>query len=319
MDATLERAVDRWRDASLLSDDQAQEIRAFEQARRPDDGVLDELTEGRSGLVAEGLAYLGAALALGAGIAVFGELWGELSAGGRVALAAGATAVLAIAAWVLRDDRGGSVRRLATVLAALSVVGVAVTIGVSLDELTRLDEGWIPTLAGFGALAVGVPVHLARESWPTTLAMGAALLAAVFGTEELLGIIDGAFPAAVTMMGIGLAWAAAGWAGLARPRSAFEITGLVTGGVGVQVLAFEDATVVALLIGLLVAGAALAIGLSEDRTSPAVLGGIGVTVFAPQLVLELFGDALGGPLALFVGGVTLVAVAVVVLRQKEVV
>jgi hypothetical protein len=163
-------------------------------------------------------------------------------------------------------------------------------------------------------------VHLVRESWPTTLALGAAVLTTVFGSAELLSLLDGPVVPGVVLMGLGLGWAVAGWSGTVRPRSAFEVTGLLTGGVGVQMLTFEEAAaVVALLVGLAVAGGALAVGLSQDRVSPAVLGGLGVTVFAPQLVFELFGDAVAGPLALFVGGVSLVTVAVVILRDQEVV
>lgn len=105
---------------------------------------------------------------------------------------------------------------------------------------------------------------------------------------------------------------------MTRPRSAFEITGLLVGGIGVQILAFETFTVPVLLVGLAVAGGAMAVGLSEDRTSPAVLGGLGITVFAPQLVFEVFGETVGGPLALFVGGISLVTVAVTILRRKDV-
>ena len=31
-------------------------------------------------------------------------------------------------------------------------------------------------------------------------------------------------------------------------------------------------------------------------TAPAVLGGLGITVYAPQLVFDLFGETVGGPL-----------------------
>lgn len=329
MDTTLDRAITRWRDADLLSDEQAEDIRAYEddrvRAADEDAGVaaqaVDAVTPSgsRSGLVAEGLAYVGAALALGAGFALFGELWDDLGAAARISLSAIGTLILAGGVLALRDRTEGSLHRLATVLAALSVVGVAATIGVTLVELTELDGDWIAVVAGLGALAVGTPVHLARESWPTTLALGGALLTAVFGVEGALGLLDGPLPAGITLMGIGLAWAAAGWAGMVRPRSAFEITGLLTGGVGVQLLAIDELTVVALLVGLVVSGGAMAVGLSEDRTSPAVLGGLGITVFAPQLVFELFGESVGGPLALFVGGISLVTVAVTILRGKEVV
>ena len=320
MDTTLERALTRWHNAELVTDDQIDRIRDFEDDRGHSDPVPSSSGDrDRSNLFVEGLAYLGAALAFGAGFAVFGQLWDELAATGRIVLSAGGTGILGGAAFSLRDRTSGSLERLATVLAALSVVGVAVTVALTLSELTGLSDEWTAVAAGLAAVAVGTPVHLARASWPTTLALGAAVLTAAFGAGAVFGLVEGSVPIGIMLIGIGLAWAAAGWSGLARPRSAFEVTGLLTGGVGIQTMAFGDQTVLALVFGLLVSAAAMAIGLSEDRTSPAVLGGLGVTVFAPQLVFELFGENIGGPLALFVGGVALVGVAVTILRQREVV
>jgi hypothetical protein len=326
METTLERALARWHDAHLLTDDQVSDIRTWEAGRNGDGPSGDTgqtaapeapSHEGTS-LVAEGLAYVGAALALGAGFALFGELWADLGSAARIALSAVGTGIVGSGAFALRERREGSLHRLATVLAALTVVGTAGTLGIAMAELTAVEGGWIAAVAGGGALLVAVPVHWVRASWPTTLVMGAALLTTLFGIESVLGLVDDALPAGITLVGIGLAWAAAGWSGLARPRSAFEVTGLLAGGVGVQTLAIEVLTVPALLLGLVVAGGAMAVGLSENRTSPAVLGGLGITVFAPQLVFELFGETVGGPLALFVGGISLVTVAVIILRRKDV-
>ena len=77
-------------------------IRAFEGGRTPptgppvdDDGILPE---GRAGLLAEGLAYVGAALAFGAGAVLFGELWNDLGAVARTLSAAAGTLALGGAA-----------------------------------------------------------------------------------------------------------------------------------------------------------------------------------------------------------------------------
>lgn len=318
--STIDRALARWHDADLLSDQQVADIRAFEAARDDgDEADGPDRAQRGSSLIAEGLAYVGAALALGAGLALFGDLWDGLGAGARIGLAAVGTLLLGAGAVALRDRREGSLARLAAVLGGLTVVGTAATVGIAMAELTQVEDGWIAVLAGLAALVVGTPLHLDRPSWPSTLALGAALLTAVLGAQSLFGLLDGAVAPGVTLMGIGLAWACAGWSGLARPRSAFEVTGLLAGGIGVQVLAFDELTVVSLLVGLAVAGGAMAVGLAEDRTSPAVLGGLGITVYAPQLVFELFGDTVGGPLALFVGGLSLVTVAITILRRKDVV
>ena len=324
MEETLEQALARWREAELLTAEQVSDIRDWEDthpADAPPPSLPTEETTSRGGssVVAEGLAYVGAALALGAGFSVFARLWEDFGATARISLLAIGTVLLGAGAYALRNRVEGSLHRLATVLAALTVVGVAGTLAVTLAELTSIEEGTIAMAAGLAGLAVGVPIHLVRESWPTTLVTGAALLTAVFGAESLFDMFDSALPAGITLVTIGLAWAAAGWSGMARPQSAFEVTGLLTGGVGVQVLAFEDLTLIALIIGLLVAAGAMAVGLSEDRTAPAVLGGLGITVYAPQLVFDLFGETVGGPLALFVGGISLVTVAVTILRRRDVV
>lgn len=333
MNAVLDDAVRRWRAADLIDPATADAIRRFESehgadspaattrvdgasgaAGRPDDGILPS---GRAGLVAEGLAYLGAALAFGAGLALFGQLWTDLGGVARTLVALTGTLAVGGAAMALGGGASDAVRRLRSMLSALAVVGVAVTVGVGLGELTSLEADAVAFAAGAAALVVAIPVHLSRPSWPTTLALGAAVLTTLLGGEFVIGLGEDELPVGVTLIGVGLAWAALGWSGSLRPRGAVETTGLLTGGVGVQVLALETFPVAALVVGLVVAAAALAVGMLEERTGPAVLGGLGITVFAPQLVFELFGDTIGGPLALFVGGLALVTVAVVVLRQRS--
>lgn len=325
MDTLLEDAVARWRTAGLLDEQTVAAIRTHEERSQAVPAEIDGvdagdrvLPSGRAGLVAEGLAYLGAALAFGAGVALFAELWTDLSGIARTSVAGFGTVALAGAAAALSGAASAAVGRLRSVLAALAVVGVATTVGVGLDELTTIDGDLLALLVGLSGLAAGIPAHRWRPSWPTTLALGAALMTAVVAAELVVGLAadDEPLVFGVTAMGIGLAWAALGWAGVARPRHAFEITGLLTGGVGVQTLAFDQFPVAALVVGLVVAGGVLAVGIAEERTSPAVLGGLGITVFAPQLVVEVFGDTIGGPLALFVGGLALVAVAITVLRQR---
>lgn len=327
MQTVLEQAVRRWRDADLLDDATADAIRSYEEGRAdaatppstPDGGGDDDglLPRGRAGLVAEGLAYLGAALAFGAGFALFAELWDDLSGVARTLVAASGTIAIGGAAAALAGATTDAVRRLRSLLSALAVVGVALTVGIGLSELTGVDDEVVALAAGAVGLAAAVPVHLARPSWPSALAMGGTLLTTLIAGEGVVGLDETEVAVGVTLVGIGLAWAALGWSGRLRPQSAFEIPGLLAGGVGVQVLAVDAFPVAALVIGLAVAGSVLALGMVEERTAMAVLGGLGITVFAPQLVFEVFGDTVGGPLALFVGGVTLVGVAVMVLRQRS--
>lgn len=319
VDQVVDDAVTRWQAAGVLDEDTVSAIRAFEagvSAPAGPDAESAVLPTGRAGLVAEGLAYVGAALAFGAAFALLGELWRDLGGVARTVIAGAGTLALGGAAAALAGQASDAVRRLRTLLAALAAAGVGLTVGIGLDELTGVNEELTVVLAGAAALGVAIAVHRSRPSWPSTLVMGVALLTTLIGGEGLLGLDASEVAPGITVAAVGLAWAALGWAGTLRPRSAFEITGLLAGGFGIQMLAFDAFEVAALVVGLVVAGGAVAVGMIEDRTSPAVLGGLGFTVFAPQLVFQLFGDTIGGPLALFVGGLALVTVAVLVLRQR---
>jgi len=316
----VEEAVARWHRAGLIDERTVAAIHQFEGERAPADAAAAGRADGaggRGGLVAEGLAYLGAALAFGAGFALFSELWFELGGIARTLTAAGGTLAVGGGAAALARSESPPVARLRSLLAALAVVGVALTVGVGLTELTSIGQESTTMLAGAAALVVVVPIHLGRPSWPTALAAVAALVTTVLAAEAAAGWADDEVTAGWTLAGIGLVWTVLGWAGVARPRAAFEIPGLLILGAGIQTLAFAALPVAAPLVGLGIAGMVLAVGIVQGRTSPAVLGGIGIAVFAPQLVLELFGDTVGGPLALFVGSLALVVAAVVVLRQRS--
>jgi hypothetical protein len=332
MEPVVAAALERWR-GTLLTDDLYEQILAFEGAQATETAVSstpDPLMApppappapiapgGKLDLAAEGLAYVGAALALGFGAAVFGSLWTELGSLGRIVMMVVPTVIVGAAGITLGDKHRGSVRRLGTVLSALAVIGVGISTAVVLTELTEVKDVAVATLAGLAGLAAGIPTHRARTSWPTTIVLGVAVLLTVFAGISWIELPSSSTVIGIILIGLGLAWASLGWSGHLRPRDAFEVTGLVTGGVGVQVMAFEGGlTTTALCIGLLVSGAALAQALREGRTPPAVLGGLGITVFAPQLVLHLFEDTMGAPLAIFVAGITLVAGSVLILRQRK--
>jgi hypothetical protein len=320
MEKLVDEALTRWHHAGLVDDRTLAAIRRFEESRPSSAGTAatgSSRRHGRVGLLAEGLAYLGAALAFGAGVALFSELWFEMGGTARTLTAAGGTLAVGGGAAALGRSDSPPVARLRSLLAALAIVGLGLTIGVGLTELTSMSEEMTTLIAGAVALVAAVPVHLARPSWPTALAAGAALMTATLAGEAVAGWGDNEVQAGWTMAALGALWAALGWLGLGRPRGAFEIPGLLTLGFGIQMLAFAAFPLAANVVGLAVAAAVLALGMVQERTSPAVLGGLGIAVFAPQVVLELFGDTIGGPLALFVGSLALVAAAVVVLRLRN--
>lgn len=311
MDSTIERALERWVEADVLDTTTAQHIRNFEQDRAGDGGERDR------GWLAEGLAYVGAALALGAAAVVLADVWDDLAAVARLGVAAVATGLLVLAAAALREHREGPAARLCTLLSTLAVVGWAATVTLGLQATLDPSADAIALSVGVASLVPAALLHRVRASWPTTLVLGGAVVTTALGAVALATPRLEPTPVGITLAGLGLAWAALGWSGHLRPRTPVEVTGLLAGGVGCQVLRFE-APLVGASVALVVALAAVAVGVSESRTAPAALGGLGVTVFAPQLVVELLGEQVGGPLALLVAGLGLVGVAVLLLRRTEV-
>jgi len=314
VETTVERALERWVEADVLDHGSAERIRQFEQAR--DEPA--EPDEGRDrGWLAEGMAYVGAALALGAAGLVLGDVWDDLAAAGRLGVAAVATGLLVLAATVLRDHARGPAHRLCTLLSALAVLGWAATVTLGLQASVDPSADLVALVVGLATLGPAALLHRVRASWPTTLVLGGAVVTTVLGALAVATPQLDAPLVGITLAGLGLAWAALGWSGHLRPRTPVEVTGLLAGGVGCQVLAFE-APVLGASVALVVALAAVAVGVSESRTAPAALGGLGLTIFAPQLVVELLGEQVGGPLALLVAGLGLVGVAVLLLRRTEV-
>lgn len=322
MEPVLDEAIDRWVDADLLAADQAVAIRDHEAARDADGGA--EQATPRRTIVAEGLAYVGAALALGAGATVLGDVWDDLAEPVRLLVAVLATAAVAVGAWALRDHEDGPARRLATLLGSLAALGVATCAGLATRYFVDPSDDVVALVVGAAGLVSAVPLHRVRPSWPTTLVLGASVATTVIAGAGVLGVELDATASGILLAALGLAWAALGWSGHLRPRTPVEVTGLLAGGIGCQVLAvesafsgvgFEPTAFVGTALGLLVGLGVVAIGVTEDRTGTAALGGLGVTVFAPQLLLELLPDEIGGPLALLVAGVGLVVLAVLLLRR----
>src|SRR3989304_1563167 len=87
----------RWVDASLITSEQAEAIRAFEEV---------PAEPRRVPLIAEALGYLGAALALAAGIVALGDSWQDLSDAARLGALGGAVVVLPVGGFLAPGSVG---------------------------------------------------------------------------------------------------------------------------------------------------------------------------------------------------------------------
>lgn len=303
----LDDRLDRWRRAGLLTSEQAEAIRAFEE--REND---------RRSLVVEGVGYLGAVLAVAGAGAVLNETWERLPGGVQLAFLLLITGLLAGAGWLLHERAAPAQQRLTSVVWALAAAGGAWSVGFALAEFADASGDGVTVAVGLGGL---VPAAAFQRIRPSPLQQTALALAAVTTAVGLLGVAPGDLDArwygAVVWL-LGGAWLAVGHADRLQPRTTALVLGLAGLGVGAQMMAVDAPwEPFGLTLGVVTAGAVLALGIAEQRPLFVVGGGVGALVFVPQLVFDLFGDTVGAPVALVVAGALLVGLALVLGRVRD--
>ncbi len=336
----MARSMDRlddWVEVGLVTPEQAERITAYERGDLDVDAVgaagdregtdptapprttTDDRPRGapsRSSL-AEALGYVGAALALGAIGLLLGELWRELLVGGRLTLVGVLTIAVFGAGLALRTGTAAALQRLTNVLFVATVAGVGWFAGVVADDVLELDWSATGAWIGLSMFVVALSLLLWRGGWLLQLAsLGSALLA----TGMLLSVLDPQLDQVwfgATIATVGLAWAILARGAWLGPRVLGETTGAVAVLFGVQVAAWGDSRTAVLVVGVVIAALLVGIAVRSDALHHLVVGALGLFVFSPQLVFEVFGDAIGGPASLLVVGLLLVVLAVGLGRARR--
>ncbi|MEX2550349.1 MAG: DUF2157 domain-containing protein [Nitriliruptoraceae bacterium] len=306
--------LERWVDAGLLSPEQAERIEAFEAQR-----TLSEPTAASERLTspAEAIGYVGAALALGAVALLLSDLWDELLTGGRLALVAALTVAVFGAGLALRTAASRAMQRLTSVLFTATVAGVGWMTGVLTSDVLELEIAQVMLSVGTAMFVVALALYRWRPGALLQLAtLGSALLTAgsALGQAELTPDPEWF---GLTLGGVGLAWFLLAVGSWLTPRVLAEVTGALAMFLGVQVASFGDARVTALAIGAAIAAGLVVLAVRTDQLHHLVIGAVGLFVLVPQLVFEVFGDAIGAPATLLLLGLLLVLLAVGLGRAKR--
>ncbi|WP_052668877.1 hypothetical protein [Nitriliruptor alkaliphilus] len=324
IDALLERLAD-WERRGLISAHQVAAIAAYERGRVDADvgRATGRDATGRGAArrdrttAAEAIGYVGAALVLGAVGLFVGEFWDGLTAGGQLALALLVTLSLGAAAAVLRGAASPAIGRLTSVLSVGVVAGLAWSTSIATGAMLGWHRDDVSLTVGLVAVAAALPLYLARRrALPqlTLLVAGLTLLAALLDRPDLsLDTFWHALPFAV----VGAVWVLLGEGGYLAPRTAATSSGSVLALLSLQVASFDDARALALVLALMVAGGLVAAAVTIGGLHHLGIGAAGLFVIVPQLVFELFGDAIGAPATLLLVGVLLVLLAVGLGRAKR--
>lgn len=323
---TLTDRLRTWVAAGLLEPDQAARIADFEGAEvSPRPASLAPAAAGPPGrtdrpgriTLAEAIGYVGAALALGAIGLLLGELWRDLLVGGRLALVAVLTVAVFGSAFALRASTSGAMRRLSGMLFTATVAGVGWFASVVGGDVLDLPWDRRGAVVATSMLLVAAPLYLWRRGLLLQLATLATTVATATTWLSMGQLTPDPVWYGVTVGAVGVAWFLLASGGWLVPRVPAEATGAFVALVGAQIASFDGPRVTALAVGLVVAAVLVWLSVHRDQLHHLVVGAVALFVLAPQLVFELFGDAIGAPATLLLVGLLLVLLAVGLGRARR--
>lgn len=262
-------------------------------------------------------AYLGAALVVAAGIVVVAQQWGDLSHGARVAVMAGTTFALVLAAGSLvlftrgrpwaDVPNGETLRRLSGTLFSFGALGAFGTVLVAmLANKDAATDDEVATAVVLGALAAAAVLVVARR-WADTplgeVGLVAASVAAVMSLVQLT-LPDEVVAIQWILLTVGLAWALLGTF-TALMRNQILVTSL-----GLLLALFASATITEeawsqrLALSTLIA-ISLAVYLARPLWPYIAVA----TIAAVILTVTWVGEAVGAAMALLAAGLVFLVLA----------
>jgi hypothetical protein len=314
----LNQRIAAWREAKLLTDKQASAIAAFEAARIPEASAPErDPKDGKGVFLAEALGYVGAAIAVAAVVILLGNQWNSLNLGGRLGLIGLITLIVSGAGVALRGSERAPVRRLVSLLLTAGIGGVAWIVGVVSNDVLRW--GASSTLLAVGVISLILSGALYRwraRALPQVAALASALIV-VAAVIDRSGLDSTSTWLGLSMWAVGVAWALSGLGGWLRPVPVAVGFGSVVALVSAQIGSAGEQRLALLLVGLATAGALLACGVGRGAAYQVAIGSLGLLTFLPQVVVHVFGTAIGAMVMMLVVGLLLVVISVRLARGRS--
>jgi hypothetical protein len=296
--------LERWMSEGLITAEQAHAIRAKEDAR------------GRGVAVpAEVLAYVGAILALSAVVFIASQVWAGLSIAEQVGLVALATSALWAGGWWVRGDRDPVRRRLTAVLWFLSAGGIGWLADLVATDVLDIDDGYALVIGLAVVLYAGV-LYLYRRTSLQQIAVAGGVAFLCGGLSDIAGGDDWF---GFLLWATGALWVLFTFVGSLTPRRtgfAIGAVGALAGSQAAVIEFFERPEEWGLALGSISAAALVFLSVLSGELVLLGFGIGGLFIFLVQVLDEHLANGLGGPLALFVGGLALVGVALVAVRRR---
>jgi hypothetical protein len=302
--SALERLVER----GVLTPSQAEAVHAEVRAVTPPEspGV-------RPG--AEIAAWVGAVLALAAGLTATARFWSELQVwaqSGLLLLAA--VALFAAGAW-LADDARQAARRIVSVTWLLAVVAFGAAVALPLSSGPPEPEARAFLIAAAASAAVAFPLWRRHESALQLLGIVGAVVTGLLsglGTverppDELYGLLLWAAGAALVLLG---------WSELARPVRTALATGALGALAGAELLFFQFPRT-GVLLGLATVAGLFVLGTGLRRVFLTGIAAVALALFVPEALDAFFPGSLNASATMFVTGAALLIGALATIRRAR--
>ena len=308
----LARALDEWRQAGLIRDDEVEPILRYEQAKTR--------SHGRLPLAAEAVGYVGSALVITAIALLIGQRWDGLAVGFRIATFAVPAFGAAAFGWWIGAKPDPAFVRVGSAMWVLSVGALAGAIIVVFVDAMYLGDpparGGLLFVGGIVTVWAGSEYALRRLPLQQ-LAYFAASLVTVLGGVDALGVgRDRGFSTIVWGLAVwafGTVWTILGVRERFTPSEVARLIGPATLLIGAQVVRADAPAHVlgdlALWLGLGSALLLIAVGVWRADLLVLLVGAAGLFQWAPQLAIFYLADAIGTEATLLVVGLSLLGAA----------
>lgn len=295
--------LETWTGAGLITPEQADAISAHEAAAG--DRKVPRWVEP--------VAYLGAAL-VALSLILFGvSVWDQLTAWSRAGIAGLITLVLLVAGWALSRSAAAPARRAGSFAWLLSVGGVAATaVLVTLDSLDLDEDTVVLSTAVCVASAAAVLYLLARTALQQ-IALAAGIVFLLVALGAIVFTIDAVWLLSLTLFALGAIWLLLTWGGFLKPTT----TGWVLGALLCLGVGFAGSEGQAIWSGL---GVAVGLGIVYlstliDLRALLGIGVLGLVVWIPTTVTQVFQGTVAVPVAILITGVVALTVVVAAVRH----
>jgi hypothetical protein len=289
--------VGSWRDAGIITGEQAERIEDFELH-------AEAVTPRRLSLVTEVAAYVGSVLAVMGGAAVVGSNWDDLSFAVQLGVGVAVMAVgFATGSWLARFEEVG-MQRLGRFLWAIGTGGVALSAFTVMSQIDPSEKAWI-------AVGVGVSVLAVSAALWRNLDRPLQLLTAAIGFGVTLGAVSALadspmWIASIVLLVIGGGLAAGAAMRRIQPRMISIAVGTTAAYVGAFMLS-ETNERLGSATALFVAIVVVAYALREQMIPILVLGVLGSLVATQSLLATTITGAASALVVTTLGLVIVVA------------